>query len=198
MMDGGARSSNLFARLFGSEQRRASTLGGMAGETSCVRQSAGSGCFRQQAQSTEWVVDATHVYDPEADRTTYSFTVDSSANSPCGSPDSFSLRVSNADVAEVLPKPVMAADNTFVHTDCHDGLQGTIRWEGLQMQRNSNGHKTATLQVAVNGEVSNLCAAGVRIVDAAGHQVALSGEDKCTFVVSSRGCCRHGFAELMA
>jgi len=42
----------------------------------------------------------------------------------------------------------MAADNTFVHTDCHNGLQGTIRWEGLQMQRNSNGHKTATLQVS--------------------------------------------------
>jgi hypothetical protein len=55
------------------------------------------------------------------------------------------------------------------------------------------------LQVIVNGDESNLCASGVRIVDAAGHELAVSSvQDSCTFVVSSHGCCRHGFAEMMA
>jgi hypothetical protein len=163
-----------------------------------MKQAGGSKCFGQTADDADWSISVDSKFDANRAVTKYTFVLDtSSSNSSCGTPDSLSLRVrEGAPVVAVSPAPV---SSKMVDSGCDkSGLMNTIRWENFTAESaSSNGSSMATFEVELAGEVADLCAEGVRVVDAAGRVLSGLGDAGCTFTVSSSSCCRHGLAEVV-
>jgi hypothetical protein len=188
-----ASEKRFFPRLFSDliPLPLKSTL--LAGESGCMEKTGGSKCFGQSAKEASWEVSMDSEYDISTATTRYTFVLES-RSSGCGTPDSLTLRVRDgAPVSSVTPAP---STSSLVETGCNGaGLRNTIRWDHFDVMNSSNGVETATFQVEVSGEVADLCAAGINIVDASGRTVAKTGDEGCTFLISSSSCCRHGLTE---
>lgn len=161
-----------------------------------MQQDAGSKCFGKEASSADWAVDVDYRYDGQANKTVYTFTVDALDSSICGSPDSLSVRLRDSAPAV----KTVRGSNARLRQGCDrsSGMRSTLKWTSLKLQQSSSDRRTAAVQVAVNGNVPDLCQRRVHIVDSLGRTVAESADSECSFVISSQRCCRHGFAEMPA